>query len=104
MLIICCRTATHFEAPEWNAVASSHETLPETESEEADLMQIMIKKNLVRYLHPVDDPVFSAHTEYTQRLDAVNEGNDTTYLSDSPHSVIACRQQVVSLQHPLGIY
>lgn len=57
-------------------------------------MQVLIKKNLVRYLHPIDDLVFSAHTKYTQRLDLVNEGNMTTYLSDSPHAVISCRQQV----------
>jgi len=90
-------TTTHFAAPEWNNVASSHDTLPETASDAADLMQVLIKKNLVRYLSPIDDPVFSAHTKYTQRLDLVNEGNQTTYLSDSAHAVISCRQQVL---HP----
>lgn len=93
------RTSTHLVAPEWDNVASSHNTLPETQSDNADLMQVLIRKNLVRYLHPINDPVFSAHTEYTQRLDLANEGNDTTYLSDSPHSVISCRQQVIKLDY-----
>jgi hypothetical protein len=46
----------------------------------------------VRYNHPVDDPLFSAHRPVTD-FD-LNIGNITRYVADSPLTGVGCTVQV----------
>lgn len=67
--------------------------LPEMRRNDSDLVLKLVMKNKVAYDSPVDDPVFSAHEEFTT-FDQTDGTNVTFYFSDFPGSVIGCTQQV----------
>jgi hypothetical protein len=66
------------------------------ESDDANTVILQIRKDGIRYNHPVDDLLFAAHSAVN--LTDISKGDSiVSYLSDWPVSMIACRHQVCSL-------
>lgn len=67
--------------------------LPGMNKTDADLSLVVIAKNNVKYIHPVDDPVFAAHKAFNH-TQVSHLGSHIAYSSDWPNAVLGCSQQV----------
>lgn len=70
----------------------SVQLMPELQRNDADVTLKLVARNAVRYLNPVNDPMFSAHRGRTTQN--TNGENKTTYWADFPGSVVGCARQV----------
>jgi hypothetical protein len=88
-----CSVGHQFLFPEWSAITNI-KVVPELRSDDADMILLMVTKNLIRYRNPVNDPFFAAHRPFLS--ESALSGEKPTYLSDWPNSCMGCRQQVCS--------
>ncbi|KAF2132750.1 hypothetical protein P153DRAFT_382375 [Dothidotthia symphoricarpi CBS 119687] len=77
-------------------VPNEIDLIPELRRNDGDTILKTIGLNGLRYVFPVDDPLFSAHKPYTGILALSDTGevrNITTYSHDDPLKAIGCLQQ-----------
>ncbi|KAF2789703.1 hypothetical protein K505DRAFT_341043 [Melanomma pulvis-pyrius CBS 109.77] len=80
-----------FALPVWDAF-TKFRPLPETKTEDADLLLIMIPKNQMKYVNPMNYPVFSAQKPCVYRLPSWTTSK-ALYFSDWPSSTLGCKLQ-----------
>jgi hypothetical protein len=85
------RYNTAYGNPAW-ADMNDFYPLPEMQSENKDLVIVMLWKNSMGYGEPVNDPFFSAHDQ--EEVGTTGGTNETWYYSDSIASAMGCTQQV----------
>ena len=78
-------------SPKWEAI-SDFEAIPELKSDTADLILLMVGKNLIKYGSRVNDPFYAAHQSFLR--DDAMPSEKPQYFSDWPNSSMGCRQQV----------
>lgn len=91
-MLIADSTAVYYNDPENGDFSNTYAPLSGFKTADADIVVIGVAANAVKFRHPVDDPVFSAH-----RNSSIRRYDDSVlefYLPDSPLSVIACQEQV----------
>jgi hypothetical protein len=76
---------------DYQFMASDFRVIPELDRKDADVSLKLVTKNSLKYLRPVDDPLFSAHRAQNVTMQG---GGMIQYLSDFPGSIIGCVQQV----------
>lgn len=59
---------------------------------DADVELIMVSKNSVEFISPVEDLMFTAHKNFS-RMEAATYTNVTIYLADNPITGVSCAQQ-----------
>lgn len=87
------RYITQFQrAEENNRRVASFVAIPELQVPNADVSVRLTRTNSMRFLTPVDDPMFAAHQETILR-DAADRFNRTLYYSDNPGTMLGCTEQ-----------
>lgn len=87
------RYITQFQrTKENNRRFASFQAIPELQVLNADVSVRLTRTNSMRFLTPVDDPMFAAHQETILR-DAADRFNRTLYYSDNPGTMLGCTEQ-----------
>ena len=66
--------------------------IPELQRRDADVGLKIVSTNVVAFQQPVNDPMFSAHRNFTFTL--TEQTNRTIYIADSIASIMGCTMQV----------
>ncbi|KAJ4290359.1 hypothetical protein N0V90_010575 [Kalmusia sp. IMI 367209] len=93
LLTLLASDAFDYASPFWREFGGTFSPIPQLKSNSSDLVVAIIVKRGTLFLDPVDDPLFSAHKVFKQRMTS-NE-TDASYLSDLPASAFACQYQIV---------
>lgn len=94
------RNIANYAPPAWTADATIDvrgylQPVSELMRDDADIVLISKSSNAIRYMHPVNDPLFSAHTIGGYQMEREG-GNISYYHTDIPTTVLGCAQQVRS--------
>lgn len=72
---------------------SGYEVIPELSRKDGDVSILLVIKKM-RYLTPVDDPLFSAHRRVDVLISSLTNTTRSEYTSDDMATGIACLAQV----------